>query len=275
MMLEILQAMFPVTRAAKADSIQLFSADLDGTLLGEPAENRRFRAAWAAFPQTVKPLLVYNTARHTADVRALIGDGTLAAPDYLIAGLGTEISSAPHWAPFPGYKASIRAGWNTTAAREILANEPGITPQPAQYQTPEKLSYYARRIDLESLASRLSKAGIEARLVHSSGRFLDVLPARAGKGAALAWLCARLGIDGGNVLVAGDTANDADMFQLRGVRGIIVGDTGELDEFAAHPAHFRATKAGPDGVIEGLAHFSNGAGKFGNESHCARYGVAK
>jgi hydroxymethylpyrimidine pyrophosphatase-like HAD family hydrolase len=82
------------------------------------------------------------------------------------------------------------------------------------------------------------------------------VPARAGKGRALAWLCQRLSIAMPEVLVAGDTGNDSAMFQLPGVNGIIVENA--LPELlaATHGGRtYVARRSMADGVLEGLAHF--------------------
>ncbi|MGG2476586.1 HAD family hydrolase, partial [Rhizobium sp. BR5] len=60
--------------------------------------------------------------------------------------------------------------------------------------------------------------------VYSSDRDLDILPKAADKGAALAWLCGQLRIGLDESVVAGDTGNDRAMFELNGIRGVIVGN---------------------------------------------------
>jgi len=70
------------------------------------------------------------------------------------------------------------------------------------------------------------------------------------------WLCQRLHISATQVLVAGDTANDASMFLLPGVHGIIVENA--LPELYVEVDRLRiylAQAAMADGVIEGLRHF--------------------
>jgi hypothetical protein len=131
--------------------------------------------------------------------------------------------------------------------------------QDERYQTPFKSSWHFDRAhpeDLDRLRQALHEAGVEAKVVYSSHRDLDILPAGATKGGALRWLGGHLGIAFDEMLVAGDTGNDASMFQLPGVHGIIVQN--------AQTELFEATVAIPvlttrqimaDGVLEGLRHY--------------------
>ena len=114
----------------------------------------------------------------------------------------------------------------------------------------------AWRDELDELKRRLRAGGIRAHVDYSCRYFLDVVPAGAGKGQSLAWLCKRLNISLGNVLVAGDTASDTSMFLLPGVRGIVVENA--LPELLAEVVRrqiFVARNSLADGVVEGLEHF--------------------
>ena len=110
---------------------------------------------------------------------------------------------------------------------------------------------------LSEIETALAEAEIDARIVYSSGRDLDILPKAADKGAALAWLCGQLGIGVDEAVVAGDTGNDKAMFDLPTVRGVIVGNA--LPELASladqDDRFFRAAATEADGVIEGLRHW--------------------
>jgi len=71
-----------------------------------------------------------------------------------------------------------------------------------------------------------------------------------------------------SVVVAGDSANDAALFELRNVRGILVSNHHEeLSRGALARSVFRASNAEADGVIEGLRHFlywNQNARSYGN-----------
>src|SRR4051812_11693014 len=71
--------------------IELFSSDLDGTLLGNPESTRRFMEVWEDLPAAQRPLLVYNSGRTVRDVRSLVTARRLPKPQFIIGGVGTEL----------------------------------------------------------------------------------------------------------------------------------------------------------------------------------------
>lgn len=239
--------------------IRLFSTDLDGTLLGNPEAARRFRAAWVSLPEGDRPLLVYNSGRLVPDMRDLVQQGLLPAPDYYIGGVGTEIHDGRHDQPLDDFHDALNEGWDRDRVEAIMREIPKAEPQPHHWQNPHKSSWYLDRAEPEALTqiqNRLRDVGLHTAVVYSSQRDLDVLPVNATKGGALAWLCAQLEIPLNRVLVAGDTGNDSGMFLLPGVRGIIVQNAQpELLEATVRVACYTARQIMADGVLEGLCHY--------------------
>ncbi len=246
--------------ATSTKPIRLFSSDLDGTLLGNPEAVQRFNAAWFAPHGSQRPLLVYNSGRLIDDVLNLITMGSLPWPDYIIGGVGTEIHDVRAGRTLDEFTQALGRSWDRARVDEIVSERfSEMRPQPAQYQTRYKSSWYyerARPGRVEELQQVLREHGLEATVVYSSERDLDILPSGATKGNALRWLGEFLNISADEMLVAGDTGNDASMFFLQGIRGIIVQN--------AQPELFEATVTLPvlttrhvmaDGVIEGLRHF--------------------
>jgi hydroxymethylpyrimidine pyrophosphatase-like HAD family hydrolase len=219
--------------------IRLFASDLDGTLLGNPESAQRFKQIWESLPSERRPLLVYNSGRTVDDMQALVAARHLPAPDYLVGGVGTQLHETRTRLDVPGFGTEFGEGWDLAKVEEIVGATPGVARQPPAFLHPYKSSWYWHRIEREKvaeLAARLRAAGLSVNVVYSSLRDLDVLPGRASKGHALAWLCARL--------------------LLPGVHGIVVENAQpELFEAVVKLPVFVAGKIHADGVLEGLRHF--------------------
>jgi sucrose-6-phosphatase len=249
----------PTGFAPSHSPIRLFATDLDGTLLGNPESAQRFKDAWESVPRNKRRCLVYNSGRSVKDTLSLIAARKLSQADYIIGGVGTEFHDATTPGIVPEFVAQFGEGWNLPLVEEIVGTTPGVERQPPEFLHPYKSSWYlhrATREQIEALKHRLNEVGLHVTVVYSSLRYLDVLPSRADKGNALAWLCQRIGVPLDAVLVAGDTGNDSSMFLLDGVKGIAVENAQpELLEAVVKLPVFVATRVMADGVLEGLKHF--------------------
>jgi len=243
----------------KPPPVRLFSTDLDGTLLGNPEATHRFKVTWESLEAATRPLLVYNSGRLVDDLRRFVSNGTLPEADYCIGGVGTQIYDVRAGTFLDEFHAHLASGWDLARVREVIAHFPGTRPQPDEFQHAFKSSWFLERASrrvIRELRAQLAAAGLDVNVVYSSSRDLDILPRNATKGGALVWLAARLGVRLDEILVAGDTGNDASMFRLPGVRGIIVEN--------AQPELFEATVDIPvytsrhiiaEGVLDGLCHY--------------------
>jgi hydroxymethylpyrimidine pyrophosphatase-like HAD family hydrolase len=90
--------------------------------------------------------------------------------------------------------------------------------------------------------------------VYSSNRDLDVLPAGVDKGSAAAFLASHFGFQPRQVVVAGDTGNDASMF-THGFRGIVVGNAQAELKSLCSPDVYKSDGSYADGVLEGLEYW--------------------
>ncbi|WP_454700309.1 HAD-IIB family hydrolase [Agrobacterium burrii] len=246
--------------------LRLFSTDLDGTVVGNNDATRRFRDFWQSLPDEHRPVLVFNSGRLVDDQLALLEEVPLPRPDYIIGGVGTMLHAKERSELESAYRHSLGTGFDAKRIADVMGRISDVTMQEEQYQHGLKSSWFLHDADERALAdieNALLTADIDARIVYSSGRDLDILPKAADKGAALAWLCGQLHIGLDESVVAGDTGNDRAMFELNDVRGVIVGNAlPELVSLANGNSRFYlsgATEA--DGVMEGLRHWGLDAGQ--------------
>ncbi len=238
--------------------VALLCSDIDGTLLGRPAATADFRCTWESLDGK-RPVLVYSTGRLVKDAKRVVQEGGLPQPDYYIGGVGTVIHDESSDTVVREFSSILEERWDRELAVEVVKRFPGIEEQPVHQQHEWKSSWFldsAGEDDIAELKRLLAEAGVEAQVVYSSGRDLDVLPRTANKGNALRWLCSRLGIDLSQVVVAGDTGNDSSMFLLPGVRGIVVGNAEpELMEATLDAETFQAEGNCAAGVLAGLQNY--------------------
>lgn len=232
---------------------RLLVSDLDGTLLGDVGAAERFMAWFAEQRECWR--LAFATGRSLDSVMDLIRTGQVAAPDAIVSNVGTEIHDADGlaWVGWP----PPDPAWDVGRVGGVIARIPGIEPQPAEAQTPIKVSFHALDLSdatLGDIRVRLDAAGIPATLVYSSARDLDVLPAWGGKARATRFLADAWGFDDDRVIVSGDSGNDLDML-TSGARAIVVANAGpELADLRGARI-YRASEGFADGVLEGIRHW--------------------
>lgn len=238
--------------------MRLLVSDIDGTLLegGRPTEGlavlRRVLAV-----HTEKVALVYATGRSFSSTWSLVEDGVLPVPDAVAPFVGTEMWF-PGWSgPERRYRETLMEGWDRAGAMEVIGDLNGVRLQAEEFQSELKASFeISSGTTVMELEALLSARGIRARVVYSCGRYLDVLPERAGKGNAVDYVRRAFGAATGDVLTCGDSGNDLDMLLDPRTRGVAVGNSeAELAAVPSGGSFYKAFLPFASGVLEGAAAF--------------------
>lgn len=219
-------------------------------------------------------LLIFSTGRSPHLFRELADEVPLLTPDVLVCSVGTEIFIRGQ--PLEAWERHLDEGWDRTRAAKVAARFADLEMQVDSEQRPHKASYKLRGEGAErrlgALRAALCDAGVDALVIYSGGEDLDILPSRAGKGKALAFLLKELAASCGGapragVLVAGDSGNDVELFEVEGVHGCVVGNAHpELRAWCRDNGStrvFQATQDGPGGIVEALERFDFVAGAHG------------
>lgn len=206
----------------------LLATDLDRTLLpnGKHPESPLARSRFTQFVARPEITLAYVTGRHRELVREAIADYDLPQPHFVIADVGTSLYEIDDgdWRLRHDWQQRLMAKWHDCDATQLavaLKDIPGLRMQEASKQSVLKLSYYTVALDdptelLAQVRDRLASTGADTYLVWSIDEttntgLLDVLPAGAGKLAALGYLREQLGIAINKTIFAGDSGNDMEV----------------------------------------------------------------
>ena len=204
-------------------------------------------------------MLVYNTGRVIEDARSLVAEHGLPRPDYFICGVGTEIFHEGEGRMLEAWHEELASDWDFGTVFNWIGGQSQARPQPEEFQNLFKCSWFWEEADpgsIRELTEALAGQGIRAQAIYSSNRDLDFLPMKANKGNAISWLARQLGVDTREIVVAGDSGNDASMYQVDGVRGVLVANAeAALIDAVATFDPFHASLPCAAGVIEGLRHY--------------------
>lgn len=233
----------------------VLATDLDDTLVGEP---EGLTELWRELAKLKPYRLVYLTGRSLEQVRLLMDEAGLPVPDVLATDAGTQIwrpSSQGGFVEDSGWARRMEPGWDGPAVKRAAARVAGLEPQPVKARW--RASYWLTEDEaavLPRLRQALEEAGLQVELVVSAGLYLDLVPAHAGKGAALRYLLEEEGWPREAVLVCGDSGNDRSMLEA-GFRAVVVANhRPELAPLRGRPWVYFAKSPAAWGILEGLRH---------------------
>ncbi len=245
------------TRRAALHKDRAIVTDLDDSLLGDPEALSVFIGMLRE--QRASTAFVIATGRRLdSALKALHAHG-IPAPDILITSSGTEIASQPELTGDVHWARHIDHQWTPHVARRVLAELPGLTPQPASEQSRFKVSYYYDpdvAPPLEYIVSRLHQEELTMTTSLAFDQYLDILPARASKGLAVRYIAHQHDIPLEKFLVVGATGADEDMLRGNTLSAIVAGrHEHELAHIAGDRHVYIASTRSASGVLEALEHF--------------------
>ena len=231
----------------------LLVTDVDDTLLGDDEALTRLSARLESV--RAKVVVGLNSSRPIASLRrTLIEYPHLPQPDYLIGALGTEIAEAKSDRSLGEYGEQLRDGWDRDRIAAVL-DHLGFEPHADEYQTTFKVSYNVPgEENYRRVLSELDSLALRFKVIYSSSINLDIIPPNAGKGRATDFLREWLGLPADRVVVAGDSANDREMFAPR-FKGIVVANADVVLTALDGPTIYHTRSSRAAGVLEGLQHW--------------------
>ncbi|WP_181815725.1 HAD-IIB family hydrolase [Alteripontixanthobacter maritimus] len=230
----------------------LVLCDIDNTLTGcRPSADRLTRFL------NVQRDMVFGiaTGRSLIEARRILADWNLPEPQVLVTSVGTEIRHAgtAGLKRDDSFSQSIASGWDVAGVEQVMEAFPQAIPQAGVEQRQFKRSYFLHEAALVGrIREALRDGGVAARVVFSHDRLLDILPAKAGKGAAMRHVARRLSIPLDRVIVAGDSGNDTDMLTACPNAIVVANCEAELRELAGQDGPYMARRSYAAGVLEGL-----------------------
>lgn len=200
------------------------------------------------------------TGRTLESAVKILKDWKIPFPDVIISSVGSEIHYGPRIAEDSGWKKHINYRWDVEKIKKVLSSLKGLELQAEENQRIHKISYY---IDpdiapkIRGIKSLLRQNGQHVNVVFSHRQYLDILPLRSSKGYAVRYFAHKWGIPFENILVAGDSANDAEMLRGKTLAVVVGNYSEELEKLRKDDPYIHfANGRYASGILEGIEHYN-------------------
>ena len=237
---------------------QLLICDIDNTLVGSPTCVTKFKN-WHQRQDGLAFGVATGRSFHSA--MSILEQQDTPSPLVMITSVGSEIYHRdPNGTTFTRdvrWQSHISKGWNRDRVLAALSDIRDLHAQAPLEQRPYKISYFTDGTAsiTRKVEACLTRNGLQASVIHSHGRYLDILPVRASKGAAIEHVRQSFALAPDAVFAAGDSGNDIEMLRTV-VQSIIVANYSDGLADRADLAHsYIARRAHASGIIEGVNYF--------------------
>jgi sucrose-6F-phosphate phosphohydrolase len=232
-------------------------SDIDGTLTGNSFGLKKFNDFMKKFREQF--FLIYATGRNYNDYNKILNQEGIILPDAFIINAGADIyikKSGVYLLEYSWHKI-IDNNWDEEKIKQLLSNVNGIKLQ--EYIYKYKISYYVDEFKIKEIETDIFKIlkenNIKAKVIFSSGIYLDILPENCDKAKAAIYLINKLNLQKDLTIVAGDSENDMDLF-LNFSNGIIVANANEnLKNKFVNGTFYISKTTGAEGVLEGIDYY--------------------
>ena len=188
----------------------------------------------------------------------VLDEFNIPVPDLLICSVGTSIYYSPESKLDNGWEYHISYKWKPDQIKEVLQSLSFLNMQFPENQRKHKISYIMED-DPELLAEVhkiLQLHKLKYHLVFSNNQFLDILPYRASKGKAVRYLSYKWEIPLSNIMVCGESGNDADLLRGEMCAVVVANHSSELEPLQGFRKMFFSKQEYAAGIVDGMNHYN-------------------
>ncbi len=260
-----------LSRSSPSPSLvrQLLVCDIDNTLIGSAPCVAKFRT-WHQRQDGLAFGVATGRSFHSA--MSILEQQNAPSPLVMITSVGSEIyhrdANGTTFTLDRAWHDHIAGNWDRRGVLGAVLTIPNLFPQAPLEQRGLKISFFTDGDPniVRQVRARLRDSGLQASVIHSHGRYLDILPVLASKGAAIEHVRRRFKLSPEAVFAAGDSGNDIEMLRTVAQSIIVANYSDGLAERSDLAHSYVAQRTHALGIIEGVAHFRRHAVARGQTS---------